>query len=205
METGHGQILEVLLRYASAPTARGMLRRALTEVGSDRETGDNADLERIVAALEQGVRLFVDEQQQACALAELQALAPSPQQHATVPLESEHDARRARLLVRDILTRAGISKLATLQLATVVSELSRNILMYAGRGEVEFRVDRGRVTVIARDDGPGILDLSAILGGTYRSTTGMGRGLYCIKQIAHSFDVDTGPTGTTVTFEALLP
>ncbi len=205
METGHGQILEVLLRYASAPTARGMLRRALTEVGSDREDATTPEVDRIVAALEQGVRLFVDERQQASALAELQALAPSPRQNASVTLESEHDARRARLLVREILTRAGISKLSTLQLATVVSELSRNILMYAGRGVIEFCVERGRVTVVARDEGPGIQDLSTILAGNYRSTTGMGRGLYCIKQIAHSFDVDTGPTGTTVTFEAMLP
>jgi serine/threonine-protein kinase RsbT len=208
METGHGHILEVLLRYASGPTARGMLRRALTQVEQGHEAGNEGSVNRIVAALEQGVRLFVDERQQASALAELHALAPSPQQQATVPLETERDARRARLLVREILTRLGVSKLATLQLATVVSELSRNILMYAGGGEIEFRVGGGlrrRVIVVARDRGPGIQNLPAILAGTYRSHTGMGRGLFCVQQLADSLDVDTGPTGTTVTFEADLP
>jgi serine/threonine-protein kinase RsbT len=89
------------------------------------------------------------------------------------------------------------------RVATAISELSRNIYMYAQRGEVTLELSEDRpgaalFRIIAVDRGPGIKDLDAILKGTYRSTTGLGRGLRGCKALLDDLEVTSTPNGTTV-------
>jgi serine/threonine-protein kinase RsbT len=56
----------------------------------------------------------------------------------------------------------------------------------------------------ATDQGPGIANLSLVLSGDYKSTTGLGRGLIGCKRLATQFDIATGRTGTVVTVEVDL-
>jgi serine/threonine-protein kinase RsbT len=88
------------------------------------------------------------------------------------------------------------------RLTTAVSELARNIVLYAGTGQVEVRpTSPPGLEVVARDNGPGIANLARIMGGDYRSRHGMGLGLRGVKKLAERFDVQTAPgRGTTVTF-----
>jgi len=123
------------------------------------------------------------------------------------PIEQEKDIATARLEAWSEAVRLGLSKFASVKVATAVSELARNIVFYAGKGVVELRSlqDERGVTglqIIASDQGPGIpaAQLDEIWAGTYKSQRGMGKGLIAVKKLVDDFQMDTRPgAGTTVT------
>ena len=122
-----------------------------------------------------------------------------------VQVRAEIDVSVARNEARNLTMAQGGSSMLAVKVATVVSELARNIVLYAGMGSIaiEALVD-GEVPVVritARDEGPGIAasQLEAMLAGTYRSRTGLGKGLAGVKRVANEFKVNTAPgRGTTV-------
>jgi serine/threonine-protein kinase RsbT len=124
-----------------------------------------------------------------------------------LPIEQEKDIATARLEAWSEAVRIGLSKFASVKVATAVSELARNIIFYATRGTVELRSlkdDKGLVglQIIASDQGPGIppAKLEEIWAGTYKSQRGMGKGLVAVKKLVDEFHLDTRPgIGTTVT------
>ncbi len=122
-------------------------------------------------------------------------------------IEQEKDIATARLEAWSEAVRIGLSKFASVKVATAVSELARNIVFYAGKGTVELRSlqdERGvaGLQIIASDQGPGIPadKLDEIWSGTYKSQRGMGKGLIAVKKLVDEFQMDTRPgAGTTVT------
>ena len=88
--------------------------------------------------------------------------------------------------------------------AAAASELARNIYMYAKLGSVTLRlVDEPatyRFELMADDNGPGIGNLDVIMSGTYRSRTGLGRGIVGTRALLDELKVDTAPgKGTHIT------
>lgn len=136
------------------------------------------------------------------------ATAPSPvlMTPKKMPIEQEKDIATARLEAWSEAVRIGLSKFASVKVATAVSELARNIVFYAGKGTVELRSvkdDKGvlGLQIIATDEGPGITPekLQEIWSGTYKSQRGMGKGLVAVKKLVDDFHLDTRPgVGTTV-------
>jgi len=130
------------------------------------------------------------------------ALAPKQ-----LAIEQEKDIATARLEAWSEAVRIGLSKFASVKVATAVSELARNIVFYAGKGLVELRSlqdERGitGLQIVASDQGPGIPadKLDEIWSGTYKSQRGMGKGLIAVKKLVDDFHMDTRPgAGTTVT------
>ncbi|HSF42267.1 MAG TPA: ATP-binding protein [Thermoanaerobaculia bacterium] len=122
-------------------------------------------------------------------------------------IEQEKDIATARLEAWSEAVRIGLSKFASVKVATAVSELARNIIFYAVKGTVELRAvkdDRGvhGLQIVATDQGPGIAPakLEEIWSGTYKSQRGMGKGLVAVKKLVDDFQLDTRPgVGTTVT------
>ena len=122
-------------------------------------------------------------------------------------IEQEKDIATARLEAWSEAVRIGLSKFASVKVATAVSELARNIIFYAVKGTVELRAvkdDRGvhGLQIVATDQGPGISTekLDEIWAGTYKSQRGMGKGLVAVKKLVDDFQLDTRPgMGTTVT------
>ena len=96
----------------------------------------------------------------------------------------------------------GYSSTGQTRLATAVSELARNIVQYAGEGEIHFLPTAAPgIEVVAKDHGPGIPNLEQILNGTYKSRHGMGLGLRGVKRLGDRFEVQTAAgRGTTVSF-----
>jgi anti-sigma regulatory factor (Ser/Thr protein kinase) len=95
------------------------------------------------------------------------------------------------------LVKGYFSPTDCVRLATAVSELARNMYMYAGGGQLTLRLAEERLrflfTVQANDEGPGIANLELILSGNYRSKTGLGRGLYGVKALLDQLDIETSP------------
>lgn len=125
-----------------------------------------------------------------------------------VHIKDEADVVTARRVAREFAGRIGFGHTDQIKIATVVSELARNIFKYAGQGTLLFsaleRPSKG-VRVDAVDRGPGIKNLPEILSGTYQSKTGMGLGIWGCKNLMDSFSIDSSPeSGTQITMELYL-
>ena len=127
----------------------------------------------------------------------------------SVEIRSEQDVVAVRQRARQIAAGLGLSTQDQTGLATAVSELARNAFSYAGGGRAEFvaRLDPPQALVVrVIDRGPGIVDLHAVLDGSYVSKTGLGLGLMGSQRLSDEFAIDTAPgVGTTVTLAKLLP
>jgi len=125
-------------------------------------------------------------------------------EEAVVPIKVDSDIVAARQQGRTLASRMGFSSGDATLIATAISELSRNIVLYATHGEiivaaVENGVRRG-VVVVARDKGPGIADVRRAIAGGYSTSGGLGLGLAGVRRLMDEFEVvsDVG-IGTTVT------
>ena len=103
------------------------------------------------------------------------------------------EARRASLrLARDL----DFEGAAEGNLAIVVTELARNVLLHGGGGEIVLQPTKDPVLpawvdVIALDRGPGIADVSKALKDGYSSAGTPGTGLGAVRRLAATLDLYT--------------
>jgi serine/threonine-protein kinase RsbT len=119
-----------------------------------------------------------------------------------VPIEGDPDIVRARQAARELAVRAGFTGADLTLLATAVSEVARNIVRFAGSGEVTIELldDPTGIRVVARDAGPGIADVAAALADGWSTTDGLGLGLPGARRLVDEFDLSSEVgRGTTVT------
>lgn len=127
-----------------------------------------------------------------------------------VAIDFEQDVVSARQRARQIAGMLGFDAQDQTRIATAVSEIARNALRYAGRGEVQFLLEGESapqlLMVEVTDRGPGVADLPLVLSGRYRSSTGMGLGLLGARRLMDQCDVESAPgKGTRVTLKKMLP
>ncbi len=121
-----------------------------------------------------------------------------------ITVASDAGVMNARQKGRELAMTIGISGSDLTLLATAISEIARNIVQYAGRGEIEFRsvVRGGRrgLLIVARDFGPGIPDIARAMQDGFSTSRGMGLGLPGAKRLMDDFKIvsEVGK-GTTVT------
>jgi len=123
-----------------------------------------------------------------------------------VPITSDLDVVSARQKGRELAAVAGFSSGDQTVIAAAISEIARNILMYAKRGEISLRTvlngDLDGLVVVARDQGPGIPDVARALQDGYSTSGGLGLGLPGARRLMDDFDVVSAPgKGTTVTMK----
>jgi RNA polymerase sigma factor (sigma-70 family) len=121
-----------------------------------------------------------------------------------IPIHTDADVVTARKRGRELAAQAGFSGTELTIVATAISEIARNIVMFADRGEITVSLvgENGRegVTVVARDAGPGISDLERALRDGYSGYGGMGLGLPGSRRLMDEFEISTEvDKGTTVT------
>ena len=121
-----------------------------------------------------------------------------------VPIRADGDIVVARQKGRVLASRLGFSSSELTLIATAISELARNILQYAGMGEIVVThvVDGPRpgLVIMARDKGPGITDLRKALQEGYSTSGGLGLGLPGVRRLMDEFEVASEMgQGTTVT------
>lgn len=95
------------------------------------------------------------------------------------------------------------------RVATAVSELTRNVLKYAGSGEViiaeTLRSRQRGIEVTVRDRGPGIKDVERALQDHYSSSGTLGLGLPGVKRMIDEFEIESDVgRGTTVVIRQWL-
>ncbi|MDQ3690030.1 MAG: anti-sigma regulatory factor [Chloroflexota bacterium] len=123
-----------------------------------------------------------------------------------VRVASDADTVIARQAGRDEALRLGFSRTDATFIATAISEIARNITVHAGEGEITVgwidEAGRHGLIVTARDEGPGILDVPAVLRDDYSSDIGLGMGLWGATRLMDEVAVSSEPgKGTTVTMK----
>lgn len=128
---------------------------------------------------------------------------------SNVPIVRESDIVIARQKGRELAAAMGFSSTDQTLLATAISEVARNIICHAGRGEVALSVieEGGRrgILVVARDQGPGIADLELAMRDGYSTGNSLGVGLPGARRLVDDFDLASAlGVGTTVTLKKWL-
>jgi serine/threonine-protein kinase RsbT len=128
----------------------------------------------------------------------------------SVRISSDRDILLARQRGRELAAEVGFTGTDLTLIATAISELARNILLYARYGEVTLtpveKGDRKGVSVVARDYGPGIPELQRALQGGHSTASGDGLGLPGVRRAMHEFKISSQVfSGTTVTLTHWTP
>lgn len=119
-------------------------------------------------------------------------------------MHSDADVVIARQRGREIASLLGFSASDLALIATAISELARNIVLYAGSGEIEIgrleQKDRRGIIIVARDQGPGIANIAQAMRDGFSTSGGLGLGLPGVKRLMDEFEITSRPgRGTTVT------
>jgi serine/threonine-protein kinase RsbT len=128
---------------------------------------------------------------------------PALMEEASVEVASETDIVSARMQGRALALRLGFRATDATLIATAISELARNILLYAGTGEISIqpieRGERAGLAVVAEDRGPGIADLPRAMEDGYSTSGRLGLGLPGVRRLMDEFEVRSSKgQGTTV-------
>ena len=111
----------------------------------------------------------------------------------------------ARGEVRRMAAELGFRIIDQTRLATVCSELARNVVKYAKRGRMiagPFAGPAGRhgLRLIFEDEGPGIPDIAAAMRDGFSTGRGLGKGLPGSKRLVDDFRIESEVgRGTRVT------
>jgi serine/threonine-protein kinase RsbT len=121
-----------------------------------------------------------------------------------VLVEHDGDIVIARQTARSVAISQGFSGSDLTRIATAISEVARNILTYAKRGELTLSGEqvgtRRGILVVARDDGPGIANIERAMEDGFSSASTLGLGLPGARRLMDEFEIwsEVG-IGTTVT------
>lgn len=193
------QVLKELRQHISPINARSVIDRALTRAGV--APGDlDAQLWRALPEIERGAAVFLGAEGARTALRTFTSTSQSDTK-VSLPVATEPDLARARARARTLCEEAHLGTFSAQTVVTVVSELGRNMVMYAGGGVIELESQNGIIVITARDRGPGIPNLSEIFAGSYKSRTGLGAGIRGVRKLARKFDIESDAQGTTIRVE----
>ena len=126
-----------------------------------------------------------------------------------VAVARDADVVQARQKGREVAAAVGFTATELTLIATAISEIARNIVKFAERGEVVItpvsKGDRRGIHVLVRDVGVGIEDPRRAMEDGYSTYHGLGLGLPGAKRLMDEFElVSTAGEGTTVTMEKWL-
>lgn len=126
-----------------------------------------------------------------------------------VEINSAADIVIARQKGRALAMELGFEGSDLTLIATAISEVARNIVIHAKKGEVVLSLlthsSRAGLLIVARDEGPGIKDIVKAMQYGYSTNRGLGVGLPGAKWLMDEFDIESKlGKGTTVTMKKWL-
>lgn len=104
---------------------------------------------------------------------------------------------------RELATALGFNNIDRTRIEIVILELTRNLLVHAGGGEVRLeqveRQEQKGIAIEALDKGPGIADIALALSDGYSTAHTLGAGLPGVKRLMDEFSIEsTVGVGTQV-------
>lgn len=115
-----------------------------------------------------------------------------------IDLILSHDNENVVYSVRNLAQKAGFTLTDEVLIAVAASELSTNILRYAGEGQIEISIIMDEasqshgIELLASDQGPGISDLEQALKENFSSlTNSLGQGLPSVQRIMDEFYIES--------------
>lgn len=109
------------------------------------------------------------------------------------------EVRRTALLGAQ---RLGFNETRAAEYALLATEVSRNVLIHGGGGQIFLTCFQGdpspTARIVAMDQGPGIANVALAIRDGYSTAGTMGGGMGAMKRIATFFEVFTNPKGTVV-------
>lgn len=125
---------------------------------------------------------------------------------STVEIVTEWDIVAARQLGRNEAKAIGFGAVDQARITTAISELARNIYLYARAGEVTIErisnEEKVGLRIIAADKGPGITNLKKVMEDGYSTSGGLGAGLPGVKRLMDTMDIQsTVGSGTSIVIE----
>ena len=124
--------------------------------------------------------------------------------NSSINVSSASDIIIARELGRKIGRELNFSQTDLTIIATVISELARNIILFAKQGTILLgRIKQGNkagIIITAEDKGPGIPDVFLAMQDGFSTGKGLGLGLPGVRRLMDEFEIfsETGK-GTKVT------
>jgi len=117
-------------------------------------------------------------------------------QVCVIPVESDLDIVAARVEGRNLAREMGFGTIDQARIATAISELARNIVLYAESGCITIRVietNEGHtgLEILCEDQGPGIPDLALAQQDGYSTSSGLGMGLPGTKRLMDEFHIES--------------
>lgn len=125
---------------------------------------------------------------------------------STVEIITEWDIVAARQLGRNEARAIGFGTVDQARITTAISELARNIYLYARTGEIVLERIRDEnkvgIRIIAVDKGPGITNLKKVMEDGYSTSGSLGAGLQGVKRLMDKMDIQSSVgKGTIVVIE----
>ncbi len=116
--------------------------------------------------------------------------------YTRIAIVIEDDIVTARSTGREIAKTIGFRLLDCTLVATAISELARNITLYAGQGLITIHVlqkdgETKGLEIVATDTGPGIGDLDIVMRDGYSTSQGLGLGLPGTRRLMDTFQIES--------------
>lgn len=129
-----------------------------------------------------------------------------PLQEERIPIRTDADIVLARQRGRALATELGFAQIDRVLIVAAISELARNVIEYAQKGEMVLHslrsANKKGIEIIMHDEGPGISDITQALQDGYPTRKYLGLGLPGTKRIMDEFNiVSKVGNGTTVTMK----
>lgn len=133
----------------------------------------------------------------------------TPDNGVLIPIIDSTDVLKARQTARQLAAHLKLGSADQTRLATAVSELTRNILQYAGQGQCKI-IDASTevqtcITVVVEDQGPGIPNIEQAMRDGYSTSGGLGAGLPGVQRLMDEFHITSRPGHTRLTITMTRP
>ena len=123
------------------------------------------------------------------------------------------NAGKASSEIKTILQEHEVDRKTIRSIATAVYELEINQVVHSLGGEILCRISDDKVEILARDRGPGIMDIELAMSEGYSTATdwirsmgfGAGMGLPNIRRVSDEFQIESSESGTEIRVIINLP
>ncbi|TQD24879.1 ATP-binding protein [Methanolobus vulcani] len=127
----------------------------------------------------------------------------------SIELHIEDDILIARKVARQEMADIGFGSADQTRMATAISELTRNVIKYAGHGVCHIITESTPSEIVIKveieDYGPGIDDINKAMEDGYTTGGGLGAGLPGAKRLVNDLSIESRPGLTKINLEMTRP